>query len=63
MSPSRRDALDRVRHFEQLANGQTFSSNFFEEKQGTIKKDTILKEPNNTSKSNIVIVFELDIAL
>lgn len=35
MSSSRRDALDRVRHFEQLANGQAHSESIVDGKEGS----------------------------
>ena len=37
LSPSRGDALDRVRHFEQLANGQAHSENVDEEEGSQIR--------------------------
>lgn len=35
MSSSRRDALDRVRHFEQLANGQAHSESIVDGEEGS----------------------------
>lgn len=65
MSPSRRDALDRVRHFEQLANGQTFSSNFLEEKQGTTERSRYAIRMNVVDmyfNSDNIFFFQMDIA-
>ena len=35
LSPSRRDALDRVRHFEQLVSSQAYSGNVSDDDEGT----------------------------
>lgn len=48
LSPSRRDALDRVRHFEQLATGQSYSdtiSDGAEDGQAAVKKKSCPFEP------------------
>lgn len=44
MSPSRRDALDRIRHFEQLASSQTFSGNIPDEALGMLLMLMIKKQ-------------------
>lgn len=41
MSSSRRDALDRVRHFEQLANGQAHSESIVDGEEGSRNCRTI----------------------
>jgi hypothetical protein len=57
MSPSRRDALDRVRHFEQLANGRTFPSSLFEEEKGTMisTRDIVLDERNIKNETLMIL--------
>jgi hypothetical protein len=52
MSSSRRDALDRVRHFEQLANGQARSESVVDGEEGSRICQTI-----HTSFRSAYIVF------
>ena len=42
LSPSRRDALDRVRHFEQLVSSQAYSGNVSDDDEGTPIYDSLI---------------------